>query len=62
MYDEGLLDRHEFLSWLIDLIEKMKQNEDTVFKLLMAQILLYMEEITRSVILSRRLAHFSSKK
>lgn len=34
------MDRHEFLSWLIDLVEKMKQNEDTVFKLLMAQILL----------------------
>ncbi|XP_056005371.1 mediator of RNA polymerase II transcription subunit 12-like protein isoform X2 [Ostrea edulis] len=62
MYDEGLVDRHEFLSWLIDLVEKMKQNEDTVFKLLMAQILLYMEEITLSVILSRRLAHFSAKK
>nr|XP_022287518.1 mediator of RNA polymerase II transcription subunit 12-like protein isoform X2 [Crassostrea virginica] len=62
MYDEGLLDRHEYLNWLIDLIEKMKQNEDTVFKLLMAQILLFMEEITRSVILSRRLAHFSAKK
>ncbi|XP_062609383.1 mediator of RNA polymerase II transcription subunit 12-like protein isoform X4 [Saccostrea cucullata] len=62
MYDEGLLDRFEFLNWLIDLMEKMKQNEDTVFKLLMAQILLYMEEIALSVILSRRLSHFSAKK
>ncbi|KAJ8310216.1 hypothetical protein KUTeg_012081 [Tegillarca granosa] len=39
MYDEGLLDRQEYLNWLIDLLEKMKHMEDTTLKLIMAQVL-----------------------
>ncbi|XP_069105326.1 mediator of RNA polymerase II transcription subunit 12-like protein isoform X3 [Argopecten irradians] len=62
MYDEGLVDRNEFLTWMIDLLEKLKQTEDTVLKLVMAQVLQYLDEITMSVLLSRRLAHFAAKK
>ncbi|KAL3848034.1 hypothetical protein ACJMK2_018917 [Sinanodonta woodiana] len=62
MYDEGLLDRHEFLSWFIETMEKMKQTDDTVLKLLLSQVLQYMDEITMTAQLSRRLGHLCGKK
>jgi len=39
MYDEGLIDRHEFLSWLIELLEKVRVADDTVLKLILGQAL-----------------------
>jgi len=39
MYDEGLIDRHEFLSWLIELLEKVRAADDTVLKLILGQAL-----------------------
>lgn len=39
MYSEGLFDRHEFLSWIVELLEKVKITDDTVLKLVMAQVL-----------------------
>ena len=39
MYEEGLLDRHDFLGWLMDQLEKNKITDDTVLKILLAQIL-----------------------
>jgi len=39
MYDEGLIERHEFLSWLIELLEKVRVADDTVLKLIMGQVL-----------------------
>jgi len=39
MYDEGLIDRHDFLSWLIELLEKVRVADDTVLKLIMGQVL-----------------------
>ncbi|KAK6194758.1 hypothetical protein SNE40_000324 [Patella caerulea] len=62
MYNEGLLDRHEYLSWLVDLFEKMKQPDDTVLKLIIAQVLQYMDEMTNSALLSRKLAFVCAKK
>ena len=35
---EGLLDRNETLNWLVELLEKMKNADDTVLKLLLCQI------------------------
>jgi mediator of RNA polymerase II transcription subunit 12 len=39
MYSEGLLDRHEFLSWIVELLEKVKITDDTVLKLVLALVL-----------------------
>jgi len=39
MYDEGLIDRHELLNWLIELLEKVRVADDTVLKLIMGQVL-----------------------
>lgn len=36
---EGLLDRHEILQWLLEMLEKMKITDDTVLKLVLAQII-----------------------
>ncbi|KAL8595941.1 hypothetical protein ACOMHN_018253 [Nucella lapillus] len=62
MYNEGLLDRNETLTWLVELLEKMKNADDTVLKLLLYQIDSYIEEITLSALLSRRLAYFCCKR
>lgn len=39
MYGEGLLDRQEFLTWMVDLLEKGKIADDTVLKQVLAQVL-----------------------
>ncbi|CAH1781069.1 unnamed protein product [Owenia fusiformis] len=62
MYEEGLLDRQEFLQWLVELLEKSKISEDIVTKVVMLQVLQYLDEFSLSTLLSRRLAHFCAKK
>ncbi|XP_059156878.1 mediator of RNA polymerase II transcription subunit 12-like protein isoform X2 [Physella acuta] len=62
MYEECLFDRHEFLSWLIELPEKIKQPDDVVLKLLLVQLNTYSSDICKSVILARRLATYCGKK
>ena len=39
LFQEGLLDRHEFLTSFIEILEKYKQTDDTILKLTLAQIL-----------------------
>ena len=39
---EGLLDRHEFLSWIIDNVDKTKQVEDTICKMVLKELLMVM--------------------
>ncbi|CAG5131136.1 unnamed protein product, partial [Candidula unifasciata] len=62
MYEENLFDRHEFLSWLIELPDKMKQADDVVLKLILVQLNLYSSDICKSVILARRLATVCGRK
>ena len=38
-FQEGLLDRQDFIQWLLELLEKEKIKDDTVLKLVIAQIL-----------------------
>jgi len=47
MYEEGLLDRHEFLTWLVELLEKMKVTDDTVLKLIVAQVMKVRQNASR---------------
>ena len=35
---EGLFDRHEYLDWLIQLPDKMKNIDDVVLKLILTQL------------------------
>ncbi|XP_064639525.1 mediator of RNA polymerase II transcription subunit 12-like protein isoform X2 [Lineus longissimus] len=62
MYKEWLLDRQDVLTWFVDTLDKLKHNEDSILKIVLVQVLQYVEEFTQSHLLSRRLAHFSAKK
>ncbi|KAH9509032.1 Mediator of RNA polymerase II transcription subunit 12-like protein, partial [Bulinus truncatus] len=62
LYEEGLLDRHDFINWLIELPDKMKQTDDVVLKLILVQMNIYSSDICKSVILARRLANYCGKK
>jgi len=39
MFQEGLMDRHEFLTWVIENVEKSKQLEETILKLVLKELL-----------------------
>ncbi|XP_077555179.1 mediator of RNA polymerase II transcription subunit 12-like protein isoform X10 [Haemaphysalis longicornis] len=62
LYEEGLLDHQDFLSWILELVEKTKTPDDAILKLVMPLTLQYVDEFSRSELLSRRLAHHCSKK
>ncbi|KAK0041422.1 mediator of RNA polymerase II transcription subunit 12-like protein isoform X3 [Biomphalaria pfeifferi] len=62
LYEEGLLDRHDFLNWLIELPDKMKQTDDVVLKLILVQMNIYSSDMCKSVILARRLANYCGRK
>lgn len=64
MYEEGLLDRHEFLNWVLDLLDRMRAqpSDDGLLKLFLPLALQYMSEFVQSERLSRRLAYLVCKK
>lgn len=64
MYEEGLLDRHEFLNWVLDLLDKMRTQptDDGLLKLFLPTTMQYMSDFVLSERLSRRLAYLVCKK
>ncbi len=62
MYNQGLLDRQEFLQWLLDAMEKYRYPDDPVLKLLLPLVLQYTDEFVKSELLSRKMAYQCSKK
>lgn len=64
MCEENLLDRHEFLQWALELLDRMrnKSNDDGVLKLFLPFILQCLPFIVESERLSRRLAYLVCKK
>ncbi|KAG4072103.1 hypothetical protein HA402_015602 [Bradysia odoriphaga] len=64
MFEEGLLDRHEFLNWVLDILDKMKSqpSDDGILKLFLPMTMQYMPEFVQSERLSRRLAYMVCKK
>ncbi|GAB6019774.1 hypothetical protein CHUAL_001322 [Chamberlinius hualienensis] len=62
LFEEGLLDQHDFLTFILDMIDKCKMSDDGILKLLMPLVLQYVDEFVHSELLSRRLAFFCSKK
>ncbi|XP_022102013.1 mediator of RNA polymerase II transcription subunit 12-like protein isoform X2 [Acanthaster planci] len=57
LYQEGMLECHEFLSWLVEITEKVKQHDDNTFRIVLPFNLQFLEEFVRSQMLSRRLAY-----
>lgn len=64
MYEEGLLDKHEFLNWVLDLLDKMKSqtNDDGILRLFLPITMQYLHDFVQSERLCRRLAYLVSKK
>lgn len=64
MYEEGLLDKQEFLNWILDLLDKMRSqpSDDGILKLYLPLTLQYMSDFVLSERLSRRLAYLVAKK
>lgn len=62
LFEEGLLDKHDFLIWLLDLFEKIKSPDDSVMKIIIPLLLQYVDDFTESEILSRKLAFQCTKK
>ncbi|NXJ10974.1 MD12L protein, partial [Odontophorus gujanensis] len=62
MFQEGMLERHEYLAWILDVLEKIRPTDDDLLKLLLPLMLQYSEEFVQSAYLSRRLAYFCTRR
>ncbi|ODN03528.1 Mediator of RNA polymerase II transcription subunit 12-like protein, partial [Orchesella cincta] len=62
LYEEGLLDRYEWLVWIIDVCDKTKSIDDHAWKTLTPLLLSYLPDIAQSELLSRRIATSAAKK
>ncbi|XP_038607696.1 mediator of RNA polymerase II transcription subunit 12-like protein isoform X2 [Tachyglossus aculeatus] len=62
MFQEGMLERHEYLTWILDVLEKIRPVDDDLLKLLLPLMLQYSEEFVQSAYLSRRLAFFCARR
>ncbi|XP_030027679.1 mediator of RNA polymerase II transcription subunit 12 isoform X3 [Manduca sexta] len=61
LLDEGLLDRHDFLTWIIELLDK-RAPDDGLLKLFLPVALQHVGEFVNCESLSRRLATTCAKK
>ena len=63
MLQEGLLDRQDFLEWIVDIVVRLRGNDqDCVLRVVLPLPLQYLDEITQSEYLSRKLAFYSARK
>lgn len=64
MYEEGLLERQEYLNWILELLDKMRSqpSDDGILKLFLPLALQFLDEFVQSELLSRRLAYLCAKK
>ncbi|XP_055337250.1 mediator of RNA polymerase II transcription subunit 12-like protein [Paramacrobiotus metropolitanus] len=62
LYQQGLLDRHDVCTWLVDTTEKVRTlNDGGLLKLLLPCVLHFMIDILQNEILSRKLVATCSK-
>lgn len=64
MYEEGLLDKQEFLNWVLDLLDKIRSqpSDDGILKIFLPLTLQYMSDFVQTERLCRKLAYLVSKK
>lgn len=65
MYEESLLDRQEFLNWILDLLDKMRTQtsfDEPLKKLVLSFALQYMHDFVQSERLCRKMANLVAKK
>lgn len=64
MYEEGLLDKNEYLNWVIELLDKIKSqpSDDGLLRIFLPIVLQFMHDFVQSERLSRRLAYLVAKR
>ena len=62
LFEGGLLDKQDFLLWLLELLEKIKSCDDSVIGIVVPLIIQYVDEFTQSEHLSRKLGFQCAKK
>ncbi|KAM4821379.1 mediator of RNA polymerase II transcription subunit 12-like protein [Thomomys bottae] len=62
MFQEGMLEKHDYLTWILDILEKIRPMDDDHLKLLLPLMLQYSDEFVQSAYLSRRLAYFCARR
>ncbi|KAA0189334.1 hypothetical protein HAZT_HAZT004835 [Hyalella azteca] len=63
MYQDNLLDRQEYLEWVVESITRYRTTEqDSVLRVVLPLGLQYLDEITQSEYLSRKLSYFAATK
>ena len=62
MYGQGLLDRQEFLMFLVECVEKTRDPECPVFRMLMPQLLKYCSEFPQNELIARKMSYHCSRK
>lgn len=65
MHEESLLDRQEFLYWILELLDKMRTQtsfDESLKKLILTFALEYMQDFVQSERLCRKLAYIVAKK
>ena len=61
-FQEGLLDRFDWLLWIITACDRAQTLEDGVWKALVPLLLSFIPDIAQSELLSRRLANLASRR
>merc|ERR1712223_95205 len=62
LYNQGLLDRQDFLQWVLDMVEKCKYADDPAMRLVMPVLMVFAKEFCQNQLLSRKLAFQCSRK
>ncbi|GLG99952.1 Uncharacterized protein GBIM_06326 [Gryllus bimaculatus] len=64
LYEEGLLERQEFLQWVLEQLDRMRSApaDDGILRLLLPLALQYLDEFVQSELLARKLAYLCARK
>ena len=62
MFNQGLIDRQEFLQWVLEMVEKCKYADDPSMRLVMPVLLVFGKEFCKNELLSRKLAYQCARK
>lgn len=64
IFQEGLLERQEFLQWILELMDRLRSApaDDGILRLLMPLAIQYLSEFIRSELLARKMAYLCARK
>ena len=62
MYCQGLLDKQEFLQWMLEIVEKSRDPEEPMFRDLMQHLNKFQGEFVKNELLARKLSYQCCKK